>query len=259
VFTGAVSNGVAPAAIPDVLAASGSCELVGPRSLFCSTPCESGQTCAGDDTCVPTPQKVSVGSLSLTGLLAEVEVSPNGITSDYSKTIMDPFPGFEPGAAIQITAAGEDSEAFTMGAWGVAKLDSPERFVQVAPGSGVTLEWDATAANPAQSQVAVTFTVNAHGATTGWIECTAEDTGSFEIPEPLVTQLIELGLSGFPRVSLARRSTDTVALPGGCVDFQVSSDVTLELEIDGLISCNTSEDCPDGQSCSPELACGEGA
>jgi hypothetical protein len=255
IFSGAVSNGVAPGALSRVIAAEGSCELLGPPSLLCSTPCGSGMTCAGDDNCVPSPMKVSAGAIGVSGLLAPLDVNPNGITLDYSSTIFDPFPAFETGAAIELSAEGEEVGAFTLNASGVSAMVSPDSVISVASGSGALFTWDASTANPSQANVFISFTVNAHGSVTGWIECTAEDTGSFEIPAGLVTQLIELGLSGFPRARLGRRSTDTAAVEAGCVDLSVSSEVTINLEVDGLTSCNADTDCPEGETCSPDLAC----
>lgn len=255
IFAGAVSDGVAPAAIPEVVAEEGGCQLLGPRNLFCSESCASGTTCAGDDQCVPTPMKVSAGSVAVSGLATELTADPNGITGDYSKTLQEPFPAFEPGAALTLSAAGDVVGAFSLDAYGVAAMTTELGMVPVSKGSPVTLTWDASPADPSQAAVYVGFTVNAHGAVTGWIECTAPDTGSFDIPATLVSQLIDLGLSGFPRATLGRRSTDTTTTSAGCVDFSVSSEVTLDLEVDGLVSCNTDDDCPDAQTCSPVLAC----
>jgi Cys-rich repeat protein len=82
-----------------------------------------------------------------------------------------------------------------------------------------------------------------------------EDDGEFEVPAELVTQLVDLGLSGFPSAALGRRSTDGVRVEPGCIDLRISSEITVELEVDGLISCTSNADCPEGQSCSAELAC----
>lgn len=106
-----------------------------------------------------------------------------------------------------------------------------------------------------QSAVFVSFSVNVHGAVTGWIECTAPDTGEFEIPAELVSDLIDLGLSGFPRVDIERRSSATLDVSAGCVDLYVGSKVTMDIDVDGLQSCNNETDCAQGQTCSPELTC----
>jgi hypothetical protein len=204
---------------------------------------------------VATPEKVSAGTIQVTGLAAPVEIDPNGISFDYSKTISDPFPGFETGAAIALAAAGDVIEPFSLNALGVSELASAVDTVSVARDSAVALTWDAPETDSPESEVFVSFTVNAHGSVTGWIECTVEDDGSFEIPAGIVTNLIDLGLSGFPRVTLSRRSAANTSVSTGCVDLRVESELTLELEVEGLVSCNTNDDCPEGTSCSAELAC----
>lgn len=254
IVAGAVSNGVLPSSVPEVQMASGGCELLVPRDLFC-TSCSAGEACAGDDACVPKPSKVSAGAVSIEGLLLETEVTPNGLTLDYSKTILDPYPAYDIGQALTLHASGDVTEAFEANVYGVPQLVSDLPIVAVKQGEATLLEWNAENVVPEQTSVFISFSVNVHGAVTGWIECTAPDTGSFEIPAPMVSALIDLGLSGFPRVDLERRSSATVGLEAGCVDVYAGSKLTLEIEVDGLSSCNEDGDCPDGQTCSEELAC----
>jgi hypothetical protein len=255
IFDGFVADGVKPAGINREIAADGACRLYGPADLFCSTPCTSGTTCAGDDVCVPTPVEQSAGTISVAGLLAPVEMTPNAITGKYGKTILNPYPAFEPGAPIEVSASGDVISAFKLHGWGVPPLVTSLTTVNVSSGSGVPLTWDTAGVNPDHTEVEIWFSVDVHGSTTRWIECTVPDSGSFELPASLVTELIELGLSGFPRMTMTRRSADSVELStGDCVDFQVGSEVKIELTVDGLISCNGDTECPDGQSC-VELAC----
>jgi hypothetical protein len=256
VFDGAIADGITPTSVYQEIAAEGPCQLLGPRNLFCSPDCESGMTCAGENTCTPTPTKESAGTITVTGLEAPLEVTRNGITGGYSKTILEPYPAFEPGAAIELSAAGDVIAAFTLHGWGIPPLVTSLTTVNVSKGSGVPLTWDTAGVDAEQTKIFLDFSVNVHGATTGWIECTVPDTGSFEIPATLVSDLIDLGLSGFPRMSMSRRSADSTQLStGDCVDFEVSSEVQIELTVDGLVSCSASMPCPDGQSCSTEMVC----
>ncbi len=255
-LAGSVLDRVNPRSDFEVLNESGPCELLGPRTLTCDTPCESGQTCAGDGMCIPTPEKVSVGALTISGLAAPWEVRPNGITKDYSASLADPFPAFAAGDQIELAAGGDFVPAFALSATAVETLTSEQASVPVARGSSASLAWASSGSGT--GDVLITFTVNAHGATTGWIECIVPDTGAFDVPEPLVTELIDLGLSGFPRVTVERRSLAATTVEGGCVDFKVASEITLDLEVEGLVSCSTSEECADGQTCSPEFVCGDG-
>lgn len=255
-FAGTITDAIVPAAVFQQLAEEGSCQLLGPRSLFCDPECESGTTCSGDGSCIPTPENMTVGDVSVSGLLAPLDVSPHPITANYTASILDPFPSFEAGAAIALHATGEDDVGpFTLDGVGIAPMAAPSTVVAIQRDMPAVFTWDAAGADPESSAVYIDITVNPHGSTTGWIECLVEDTGEFEVPAALVTRLVDLGLSGFPRATLGRRSTDGVSLPSGCVDFRISSEVTIDLEVDGLVSCNTNDDCPDAQVCSVELAC----
>jgi hypothetical protein len=251
---GAVSNGVAVNSIPEVLAAAGGCELQGVPNLFCATPCESGEICAGDDQCVPAPEKVSAGTITVTGLATELVEDPNAITLDYSANFDEPYPGFSPGARIVLSAAGDTAPAFTLIGEGVGLLSSTLETAVVETDADLELTWDSSGATE-HSQIGILLTVDAHGGTSGWIACVADDTGAFAIPADLVQQLIDLGLSGFPRVVLTRQTVDSKAVGDGCVDMTVGSELELPISIDGLISCNDDDQCPEGQTCNADLAC----
>jgi hypothetical protein len=186
--------------------------------------------------------------------LAEpIELDANAITVAYNQTITSPYPGFQAGAAVALSAAGDEIEAFSMNAVGVPELVTSVSSVSVQDGSPATLTWDASNADPTATGIHVNFSVHTHGGTTGWIECLVPDTGSFDVPAALVSQLMGMGLAGFPRVTLSRRSTDTVTVSLGCVDLSVSSDVMLDLEVAGLTSCSTNDECDTGQTCNLEL------
>lgn len=254
IVAGSVSNGVLPTSIPGVAAEAGGCQLLVPRTLLCSS-CESTQACAGDDQCVDKPSKVSVGKLQIEGLTGVTEVAPNGITLDYSKTVLDPFPAYTIGEPLTLRATGDAMSSFQAELIGVPAIKSDLTAVATKRGEPAVITWDTEGVVPEESAVFVSFSVNVHGAVTGWIECTAPDTGEFEIPADLVTSLIDRGSSGFPRVDLERRSSATVELDEGCVELYVSSKLTLDIELDGLISCHDDDGCPEGQVCNDELAC----
>ncbi len=253
-FRGSISNGVAANAVPEVKATSGSCELLGAPNLFCATPCESGTICAGDDTCIPTPMKISAGTVSVAGAATTISKDANGITLDYNETINEPYPAFNVGDSLTLSAAGEEAPAFTLNGEGVGLMTSSAETVDVVENQDVALSWDTTGAST-NSKVEIELTVNAHGGTPAWISCEADDTGSFSIPADLVQQLVDMGLSGFPRVSITRETVDSLDLSNGCVDFSVTSSLTLDVSIDGLVSCSGTEDCPNGQTCNETLVC----
>lgn len=256
-FAGAVSDGVLPSGVPEVLAEEGSCRLLGAPSLFCDPACPGGQSCTSEGTCVPTPSKVSAGVIRVSGLEVPLEESPNGITFDYSETFSDPFPGVTSGSEVVLSAEGDEVPGFSLTGRGIEALTSPVETIAVATDTPATVEWDAPQESVSDVEVHVKLTVNAHGSTSAWVECIFEDTGSAEIPADLVTGVIAAGLSGFPRAIVSRRTMDSVAIDGGCVDFKVSSELTIAVEVPGLVSCSGDEECPDGQTCDDLLTCSE--
>ncbi|HEY8944017.1 MAG TPA: hypothetical protein VIM73_07140, partial [Polyangiaceae bacterium] len=122
-------------------------------------------------------------------------------------------------------------------------------------GSGVPLTWNTDGVNTQESEIYIWFSVDVHGTTTRWIDCVVPDSGSFTLPATLVSELIELGLSGFPRMRMTRRTADSTQLSTGCVDFEIGSEVVLDLVVEGLISCSKDADCPTGQTCTTEQEC----
>lgn len=254
IIAGAVSSGTTPSSIPHVAAEAQGCQLLTPRSLLCDQ-CASDEVCAGENECIPKPSKVSAGTLVVQGLLTPVEVVPNGITLDYSKTVLDPFPAYEAGAEIEFLVQGDVTEAVDATVWGVPALTTSQTVVSVTPGEPARLEWSTDQVDGEQSAVFISFSVNVHGAVTGWIECIVPDAGEFEIPAELVSQLVDLGLSGFPRVDIERRSSATAELASGCLDIYSSSKLTLDIDVEGLSSCNDDTDCDEGKTCSDEMVC----
>jgi hypothetical protein len=253
-FRGAIASGVSPTGVPEVLGSEGSCELLGAPNLFCATPCASGTVCAGENQCVPEALKVSAGVVTISGLSATISEQPNGITLDYNRTLNDPYPAFDVGAVITLTAAGDEAEAFTLSGEGVGLLTSVDDIVDVVPGMPLVLNWE-TSGSSTHSMLDISLSVNAHGGTAAWIQCKAPDNGSFTIPADLLQALVDLGLSGFPRVTLTRRTIDSTSISTGCVDFAVASSVMLDVSVAGLVSCNMDDECPDGQTCNSFLYC----
>ncbi|HWO13004.1 MAG TPA: hypothetical protein VNN80_26070, partial [Polyangiaceae bacterium] len=70
-------------------------------------------------------------------------------------------------------------------------------------------------------------------------------------PARLIDALSALGRSGFPTITLTRRTATSTSMALGCVQMLVTSEVTAGVAVAGLTSCNTSDMCPEGQTCRP--------
>jgi hypothetical protein len=103
--------------------------------------------------------------------------------------------------------------------------------------------------------VLIILEISHHGGYKGEIDCDVADTGSFDIPAPLVTALVGLGRAGYPTVQLTRAASAT---PPGEPGVKLSMPSRSELEVDtGVISCGaaSSPDCPSGTTCGPGMTC----
>jgi hypothetical protein len=103
--------------------------------------------------------------------------------------------------------------------------------------------------------VHIKIDISHHGGSRGQIECDADDTGALTISAELMTELIKLGVAGFPSVILTRASTDSAKIEVGRVELAVSSKTERIVTVAGYESCTADSDCPDSGVCLPDLTC----
>lgn len=255
---GQIFNGVVPLEVSVVDLAEGECALLRPPSLFCEPSCGVGETC-GPDGCVPQPEPVDLGPVTVDGLTAAVEMEARAPVFFYSFRGDLPHPGFAEGDPITLDGAGTDGiDPFSLRGQGVAPLVADQDTVALDPGMPAAFTWAAPAAD-GLGQMHIELNIANHGGTPARVVCTTADDGEFAIPAALVDRLLELGFSGFPSLALTRRTVDHVDLAPGCVELRVTSVTVLDVAIDGLISCSFDEDCPEDQMCRPDLTCGPAA
>jgi hypothetical protein len=194
-----------------------------------------------------------VGVVTLTGLKMPLSVEPKARDARYLASVT-PHPGFDEGAEIELATAGGDVGAFKLRGRGIAALEEEGAAPTVASGQAALVTWRPGAAHPSV-RVVITLDVSHHGNSRQWLTCDAPDTGSFEIPAALVTELLELGLGGYPTVTLSRETADSTTVAPGCVELKVASEVTRPVVIPGVMSCDVDEDCP-GKRCLINRICG---
>jgi hypothetical protein len=266
--TGGVRDGVVPRAVwleESVPGGGNECQLVVAQSSACSPACTSPEVCAGT-TCQRAPVSKSVGDVTFSGLVIPVVMTPTTTGSGafvYSAPIPSDtlFPPYGVGAALGLTAAGDDYPAFTLEGRGVQPLEVvAEQRLDVERDRSLTIQWIVPQAGTGRIKLAMD--IGHHGGVAAELHCDdLADTGSVTIPAPLITALMDKGTAGFPTVSLSRVSVDSTKVGPGCVEFVVSSGVGLALNVAGVESCTQDTDCASPEICRPAgvpngLSCG---
>ncbi len=251
---GAVADGVVPGDVPDVVETIGDCRVLAPRVLFCDPPCAGGETCDEGGSCIAYPSSHDVGTVAIAGMEAAVEMTPRAPGNFYNHTGTLPYPGFAPGAGMEMTSTGGDYAPLSLLGWGIGAIVPTMDDVLVDTGSPASVAWNVPE-DPGPARVRIEVDLNRHGASSRSVECDVPDTGSFEISASLIETLLDAGLSGFPSVILSRRTADSMDIEPGCVEFLVVSEIEIAVEIPGLTSCTKDGDCPDGETCQGDLTC----
>lgn len=247
---GQVFDRITPSRVSETIETSGACQWVRAPSLVCNPACAGGMTCGLDGTCAPTAVAQDVGTVTAAGLLAEVSMPARPPAFFYSFTGTLPNPGFAAGAGMRV-----DGTGFSLLGWGIGALEVGATTIEIQRGMALPLSWTAPA-NAGPAKIEISINVNGHGLVGSHIECVVDDTGSFTVPEPLITSLVDDGLSGFPTLTMRRTTTDSATVAGGCIELDVESAVTLEVTIPGLESCDGDEDCTPPETCQSDLTCG---
>jgi len=254
--TGSVRDGVRPADVWVEQAVSGGgseCHLMVGPSNSCSPACNSTQVCKGQ-SCIAAPVTKSVGDATFSGLIIPVKMTPTTTASGtvvYSGLIdsKTAFPPYTVGDALGLTTAGADYPGATLAGKAIDPLmPAAGQTLNVAKNMPLTIKWVAPSAAGA-ARIQLTMDIAHHGNVAAEIRCDLPDTGSVTIPAPLITALIDKGAFGFPTVGLQRVSVDSTAIGAGCMEFKVVASVELELNVEGVVSCNDTMPCPSPQVC----------
>lgn len=251
VVQGTVADGVVPTAIPRLALEDGACRLLERRTLACIPACVGAETCGEDGACIPYPRQVSVGTVVITGLTKATTMSPLQPGNSYFSPGAD-NPPYAPGSEIALSASGEGEHApFSLFGLGSEPLAQAPNW-QLVAGQDFDVTWPAPTSDVAAT-VLVELTIDQHGASPLTLSCEFPDTGSALIPSAIINRMIDSGVSGFPNGRLMRRTTDHVDLDVGCVELVVGSPLAADVSVAGFTPCNTSADCPSGQTCNVAL------
>lgn len=257
---GKVYDGETPATIVwEAGTKSGECQLFTPRVPFCDTPCGGSAVCVEDNTCAPYPTAGSAGTITVKGLKTSdgaTEFTMDPIANNYQPpgSITLAYPAFAEGDLVTLDAPGADVDAFKLSARGIAQLELKNASIPLVADTPVTLQWT-PAADPTRSSIHVKLDISHHGGTKGMIECDTADAGSLELPGALISELLDLGVAGFPSIIVTRRSVGSAAIAAGRVDLVISAKTEHFVDIDGVTSCSDTSECPNGQTCQDDLTC----
>jgi hypothetical protein len=165
-----------------------------------------------------------------------------------------PYPPCTEGESITLQAEGAGQGAFSLETRCLSALDAPEP-VALENGSPMVLRWPAPAM-PELATMHVHLDISHHGGKRGQLECDTDDDGELEVDAALVDGLIALGVAGFPTIVLTRGAQVSGTDPGSeHVSLRISSTYESPVSVPGVISCTDPAECPDGQTCGPDLRC----
>jgi hypothetical protein len=240
----------------------GDCSMYTPRTPFCDA-CVSPEVCVSDNVCRTPPASHDVGKVTLTGLNPPSGANPLELTMVATATSTNylcaetlPMPPCTAGGAITLDAAGKgDYPAFSVQAQCIAPLVVTNSEIAIESGKAFTLNW--TPSTAANARVQLLFDLSHHGGSKGKVICDTADSGSLTVSATLITNLMALGVTGFPRAYVNRVLTSTAAVGSGQAQLKVYSDIDFVAKIPGLVSCETSADCTAPQTCQvPGQMCG---
>jgi hypothetical protein len=224
---------------------SGDCKLLVPDFPACGA-CDDG-VCVADGDCQPHPKPIDAGEVVVEGTLGgDVTLRRNGRTFFYQTTSALAYPPCEEGADVTVTGGVSGAE-FEATAKCVAPLAliTPEP-IAVKSGSAVPLAW-MPPRDASDSRIAIKLDISHHGGKKGEILCDVPDTGSFELPEPLVSKLVSLGVAAQPTIGLKRLATAQASGQPG-VELVIVSPVERAVDT-GFVACVEGAACPDGTTC----------
>lgn len=240
----------------------GDCTLFTPRHPFCDPSC-GREVCVEDDTCEADRVLQDVGTLVLGGITTTEgahEITLVSVRNTYQNGAVEmPYPAFQALDLVTLTSTGGPTAPFnapfTVGVQGIETLQVPETDHELLPDTPLALTWTAPT-TAGSSQIRIKLDISHHGGSKGHIECVVEDNGSTTIDAELITDLLALGVAGFPSVLIQREATGTTQLAAGKVALTLFEYAERWIVIDGLVSCTDSTQCEAPQVCLPNKSCG---
>jgi hypothetical protein len=258
-FSGALYNGLNPELPWELVMSSGELELLVPEHPFCPDGCGSG-LCVADDSCALDPDRITAGTVTVTG----VNLS-NGTTSFTAKPIGTMYtaavsfaePPFDAASSITLSAEGStDASAFSLTTSGVEPIVLHNDSIVMADGEPITLSWTPPSVS-GTTVMEIEMDISYHGGTKAKIVGECDDDGTLEIPADMLTKLKSYGISGFPKITMTRRSSSAVSASARA-QLVIEATQRVYIDIPGVVSCDPGSgdaQCPEGQTCGDDRRC----
>ncbi|HEX2730499.1 MAG TPA: hypothetical protein VHM70_02805 [Polyangiaceae bacterium] len=257
---GKVKNGEDAAnMVWDKLSSVGDCQVSVPRIPACDPVCADTEACVETDTCRAVPTSINVGDVLVSGVShggTTDAVKLRSIVKNYQTPadVKWDDPPFAPGDPISVAASGADVAAFQIKGEGISPIDVTSDPPEMAADKPIELTWEPESGS-VQTQISVRIDVSHHGGTRGLIECETQDDGELSIDASLVKDLMDQGVSGFPNIRITRSNIGSAQTAVGIVELHINSIVQQDVSIEGILSCNTTDDCTDGSTCAADRVC----
>ncbi|PRP92818.1 hypothetical protein ENSA5_47310 [Enhygromyxa salina] len=242
---GEIYEAVIPSTIVEQTAAEGGCRLLARENPFCDPACANGEACTHAGTCIPYPERVETGAVTIAGLEVELVMSPRADKRYFDTTL--PHPAFSPGGAIKLTSTGGEIGPLELSGRAFAPLELGDDTWRIEAGKPLIVSWAPEV--DGEARFYLTINIDQHGLSPSTLVCEGPDSGSFEVPAAIIDALLDAGTSGFPTGHAYRRTVDSIEADPGCVELEVRSHRSATLEVSGHTPCVDEGDCPDGLSC----------
>lgn len=226
-FSGKVYDSVDFSGVPTLKQEEGECQILQRKPLFCDPACESGLRCNDQGACVAMPAPVDVGSVSVTGLSKPVALEAD---AGLNYTFLDfDEAAFEPGSEIELVATGAVGYEVSLQGAGVEPLELETTDWTLVMDAPLEAHWTA---GSGEAEILISLNVDQHGSTPATLVCRVADTGSYTISAKMVKNLLLYGVNGAPTAYVYRRTVDSAAVEGGCLEFEVYSQVNLKVSVE---------------------------
>ncbi len=244
---GKVADTVLPGSVRQEEMAMGDCKLMRKRFPFCDPSCQSNEACTFSGECIAFPVRQDLGEICVAGLSESYVLTAESPGFHYFNTQIA-HPAFSGGERVELRSTGGRYGDINLLGVGVTKMVASDSQWNIVEDQDMSVSWATSSAN-SHASVKLSINIDQHGSSPLLLECEFPDSGNATIPAPLLKALLSSGISGFPNGKIERRSADSIAVEGGCIEFVVRSPQSVDVRVAGHTPCTRPEQCPTGQTC----------